>query len=126
MTPIHILTFDIEEWFHILDFADVDDVNKWGHYEVRIYKNVYRILELLYDRGMKKTFFVSARLLGSNLISFARFMIVGWKLPAIQTIIYWHIDNYLLNSERILRLPYGHWKTELVKRLKYSGRQVFL
>lgn len=36
MKPIHILTFDIEEWFHILDFSDVEDVNTWDHYEVRI------------------------------------------------------------------------------------------
>lgn len=57
MTPIHILTFDIEEWFHILDFADVEDVRKWDHYEVRIDRNVDRILELLENHRLKATFF---------------------------------------------------------------------
>jgi polysaccharide deacetylase family protein (PEP-CTERM system associated) len=57
MQTLHILTFDIEEWFHILDFADVENVDKWENYEVRIDQNVDRILELLDSGSLKATFF---------------------------------------------------------------------
>jgi peptidoglycan-N-acetylglucosamine deacetylase len=51
---MNILTFDIEEWFHS-DFASGEET--WDKYEVRIYKNVDRILNALDHRNQKATFF---------------------------------------------------------------------
>lgn len=34
-----ILTFDIEEWFHILDNESTKTINEWKKYEVRIHQN---------------------------------------------------------------------------------------
>ena len=42
-----ILTFDIEEWFHILDHESTKDESSWNKYENRIEKNMERIFQLL-------------------------------------------------------------------------------
>ncbi len=55
---MNILTFDIEEWFHILDFEATRCEEQWNHYEVRIYNNVDRILRILEETETKATFFV--------------------------------------------------------------------
>lgn len=55
---MNILTFDIEEWFHLLDFEDTKTEEKWGQYEVRIYENVDRILDILERTNTKATFFI--------------------------------------------------------------------
>lgn len=51
---MNILTFDIEEWFHSDFFSDH---SSWDNYEVRIYKNVERILTILEEKDVKATFF---------------------------------------------------------------------
>ena len=33
---MNILTFDIEEWFHLLDNDSTKTEKKWGNYEFRI------------------------------------------------------------------------------------------
>ena len=54
---MNILTFDIEDWFHILDNDATKTADNWKVYEVRIHKNVDRILSFLKDRNQKATFF---------------------------------------------------------------------
>ena len=54
---MNILTFDIEDWFHILDNDATKTADNWKDYEVRIHKNVDRILSFLKDRNQKATFF---------------------------------------------------------------------
>lgn len=55
---MNILTFDVEEWFHLLDFDATRGVEQWDQYEVRIYENVERILSLLEETNTRATFFV--------------------------------------------------------------------
>ncbi|MBO7193911.1 MAG: polysaccharide deacetylase family protein [Bacteroidaceae bacterium] len=55
---MNILTFDIEEWFHLLDFDATRTEDKWGKYEVRIHENLERILRILDETDTKATFFV--------------------------------------------------------------------
>ena len=55
---MNILTFDIEEWFHLLDFADTKGEEQWKNYEVRIHENVERIFRILEDTNTKATFFI--------------------------------------------------------------------
>ena len=55
---MNLLTFDIEEWFHLLDFDATRTEVEWGRYEVRIYENVNRIFRILDDTGTKATFFI--------------------------------------------------------------------
>ena len=54
---MNILTFDIEEWFHILDHETISKELSWEAYESRIEENLERILELLYMKNQKATFF---------------------------------------------------------------------
>ncbi len=53
-----ILTFDIEEWFHILDNDSTKTFNEWSNYESRIHINMERIFKLLAKSNQKATFFV--------------------------------------------------------------------
>ena len=55
---MNILTFDIEEWFHLLDCDATRTENEWRNYEVRIYDNVERIFRVLADTDTKATFFI--------------------------------------------------------------------
>ena len=55
---MNILTFDIEEWFHLLETAETENPNKWDNFETRIYKNTDRILDALEGSGSKATFFI--------------------------------------------------------------------
>ncbi|MDH5694275.1 MAG: polysaccharide deacetylase family protein, partial [Gammaproteobacteria bacterium] len=54
---MNILTFDIEEWFHILDNDSTRGEESWRKFPSRIHGNVERILTMLDDRGQRATFF---------------------------------------------------------------------
>ncbi len=54
---MNILTFDIEEWFHILDNDSTKTEKKWLNYEYRLDANMDRIFELLDRKNQKATFF---------------------------------------------------------------------
>ncbi len=54
---MNILTFDLEEWWHILDSDKIHDQSRWDGYESRIHRNTDRILDLLDDRSRQATFF---------------------------------------------------------------------
>lgn len=54
---MNILTFDIEEWFHILDNDSTKTEKEWSNYEYRLDKNMDRIFELLERKNQKATFF---------------------------------------------------------------------
>lgn len=55
---MNILTFDVEEWFHLLDFDATRSEAEWNRYEVRIHENVDRILGILDETDTKATFFI--------------------------------------------------------------------
>lgn len=55
---MNILTFDVEEWFHLLDFDATRTEDKWGQYEVRIHENMERIFRILEETDTKATFFI--------------------------------------------------------------------
>jgi peptidoglycan-N-acetylglucosamine deacetylase len=52
-----ILTFDIEEWFHILDTDATRTEDTWAGYGSRIHPNVDRILDALSGGRHRATFF---------------------------------------------------------------------
>lgn len=54
---MNILTFDIEEWFHILDNKSTKTIKEWSQYESRIHANMNRIFNLLEKTNRKATFF---------------------------------------------------------------------
>jgi len=56
-TRMNILTFDVEEWFHLLDHSSTRTQRVWADYEVRIYENVDRLVTMLQEKRQKATFF---------------------------------------------------------------------
>lgn len=55
---MNILTFDIEEWFHILDYHPTKEVSTWDSLEPRIDGMMDLIFQFLSDRNLQATFFV--------------------------------------------------------------------
>ena len=55
---MNILSFDIEEWFHILDNLSTKFEDNWLKYDVRIHNNMSRIFSLLEKNNLNATFFV--------------------------------------------------------------------
>ena len=52
-----ILTFDLEEWFHLLDNDSTRGEAQWSNFETRIHANTDRILGMLERKQQKATFF---------------------------------------------------------------------
>lgn len=54
---MNILTFDVEEWFHILDNDSTKNEKQWFEFESRIEQNMDKIFALLEKHNQKATFF---------------------------------------------------------------------
>lgn len=54
---MNILTFDIEEWFHLLDHPDTCNEQKWSGFESRFEGNLERILAIINENNVNATFF---------------------------------------------------------------------
>jgi peptidoglycan-N-acetylglucosamine deacetylase len=52
-----ILSFDIEEWFHILDNPETQSPKNWQRLDTRIHENMERIHTLLDKHSQRATFF---------------------------------------------------------------------
>lgn len=55
---MNILTFDIEDWFHLLDVEKLADPRGWEKLESRVENSTLHILDLLSKYNHKATFFV--------------------------------------------------------------------
>lgn len=55
---MNILTFDVEDWFHILDNESTKTELEWSSYESRIHQNMELIFTVLDSVNTKATFFV--------------------------------------------------------------------
>jgi hypothetical protein len=56
--PMHILTFDVEDWFYILDNPGTADIAQWEKLPSRLEIGVRRLLDLCDRNNVKATFFV--------------------------------------------------------------------
>ena len=54
---MNVLTFDLEEWFHLLNNPSTDNESSWGNFEYRLRENLDRILAMLNDSDNIATFF---------------------------------------------------------------------
>ena len=55
---MNILTFDIEEWFHILDNDSTKSEREWNNFPTRIHMNMETIFRVLEETETKASFFV--------------------------------------------------------------------
>jgi len=54
---IYLLTFDVEDWFHVLDHEATRNEEQWNRYPSRLKPGVEKILSLLDKHSVKATFF---------------------------------------------------------------------
>ena len=54
---MNILTFDVEEWFHLLDNESTKSEKEWSGFESRLDANMDRIFEILAESQQPATFF---------------------------------------------------------------------
>lgn len=103
---VNILTFDIEEWFHLLDNDDTRTEDKWNKYEVRIHKNVDRILDILEKSNTKASFFI-----------------IGWiakKYPDVVKKISekYHIGTHTMNHQLVWQQSKSEFEKDVESGIK--------
>ena len=54
----HLLSIDLEDWFHILDYPPTERPEQWLQFPSRIHNNTDRLLDLFDQYEVKATFFV--------------------------------------------------------------------
>jgi polysaccharide deacetylase family protein (PEP-CTERM system associated) len=54
---MRVLTFDIEDWFHLLDNNSTKGPEEWSKYPSRVEGSTEKILDLLAEKQIKATFF---------------------------------------------------------------------
>ena len=57
MTLAHAMSVDVEDWFQVLNMADVVDRADWDRMELRCGDSTKRLLDLFAKRDAKATFF---------------------------------------------------------------------
>ncbi len=55
---MHIITFDIEDWFHVLDNPDTNNIEQWKAFPSRLESGVNKLLGFCDQAGVKATFFI--------------------------------------------------------------------
>ncbi len=55
---MRILTFDIEDWYHIIQEYPKNILERWNNYEVRIHNGMDKIFRVLDDHDTRATFFI--------------------------------------------------------------------
>lgn len=102
---MNILSFDVEESFHIMDNESTRTFHEWKRYECRIHPNMERIFSVLKKTGQKATFFC-----------------VGWIAERYPEIIRQIIDNgYEIGTHtRMHQLVYEQKPEEFRQDVDYS------
>ncbi len=55
---VHALSFDIEDWFHMVEIEAVADMSKWDSFESLVERYTYWIIDTVTGANVKATFFV--------------------------------------------------------------------
>jgi len=54
----HALSFDIEDWFHIVEIKASEDPAHWPAFESIVLRRTGEILQIVHDAGVRATFFI--------------------------------------------------------------------
>ena len=102
---MNILTFDIEEWYHLLDNSSTQTEKEWNNFECRIHQNMDRIFSQLERNNDKATFFC-----------------VGWIAEKYPEIIKGIVNKgYEIGSHtRMHQLVYSQQPEEFKKDVEHS------
>jgi polysaccharide deacetylase family protein (PEP-CTERM system associated) len=93
--PAHVLTFDIEDWFHIIAIPGLEDRQAWGGFPTIAERYTDLILNELAGRGAKGTFFVLGWIANRYPRLIERIAKEGHELASHS---YWHRPVYSLSA----------------------------
>ncbi|MGP1346952.1 MAG: DUF3473 domain-containing protein [Phycisphaerales bacterium] len=98
-SPIHALSFDIEDWFHLVEVKAVEDPGQWPKLSAEsslVERYTDHILSLCDEAGAKATFFVLGWIADRHPALVARIADAGHELG---THSFWHRKVYELSPE---------------------------
>jgi polysaccharide deacetylase family protein (PEP-CTERM system associated) len=93
MSSTHIMSIDVEDYFHVEAFADIVDRARWGTYECRVEANTRRLLDLLDEHAVEATFFILGWV-AERFPGLVREIVARGHEPACHS--YWHRLIYRL------------------------------
>ena len=82
-SSVNILTFDIEDWFHILDNPSSRAEEQWANFAPRIERNTDRLLDLLAATGVRATFFCLGWVAEKHPNVIKRIHAAGYEIPTV-------------------------------------------
>lgn len=98
--PLHALSFDIEDWFHIVDIPGLDDPAKWDGLErehgTLVARRTDEILDCLAKHHVRATFFMLGWIADRHPNLVRRIAEAGHELGSHS---YWHRRVYTLSPE---------------------------
>jgi polysaccharide deacetylase family protein (PEP-CTERM system associated) len=56
--PVHAMTIDVEDYFHVAAFKDVIHPHQWDSQPSRVVQNTHKILDIFESQNIKGTFFI--------------------------------------------------------------------
>src|SRR6056297_1538483 len=98
----HVMSFDIEDWFHIVDIPAVDDPDQWPELSKRsslVERYTDQILDACQRHGVRATCFVLGWIAERHPALVARIADAGHELA---THSFWHRRVYTLSPEVFL------------------------
>lgn len=103
---MNILTFDIEEWFHLLDNDSTRSEEEWKRYPARIHENMERIFRILDDTNTNATFFI-----------------IGWIAKTYPDIVKriaekYEIGSHTMNHQLVWEQSYREFKEDVSSSVK--------
>jgi len=94
---VNALSFDIEDWFHMVEIEAVADASKWDSWESLVERYTDWIIETVTDAGVRATFFVLGWV-AERYPQLIRSMVEHGHEVASHS--YWHRKVYDLDAER--------------------------
>ncbi|MDA1007552.1 MAG: polysaccharide deacetylase family protein [Planctomycetota bacterium] len=98
--PLHVLSFDIEDWFHIVDVPAIDDPSTWDSLESLVNRRTDEILASLDRHTTKATFFMLGWIADRHPALVRRIANAGHELGSHS---FWHRRVYLLDEAEFRR-----------------------
>jgi polysaccharide deacetylase family protein (PEP-CTERM system associated) len=92
----HALSFDIEDWFHMVDVTAVEDPEKWESMSSLVEKRTHEILELCAEFDVRATFFILGWIANRYPNLVRAIADAGHELASHS---YWHRRVYLLTPD---------------------------
>ncbi len=97
---LHALSFDIEDWFHIVDSPGLDDPAKWAGMETLVERRTDDILGALERHRTRATFFVLGWIADRYPALVRRIHDAGHELGSHS---FWHRRVFTLDAEEFRR-----------------------